>query len=482
MHRRQALFVLFQPPSPLPPALGFLSRGVVIDFPDQPPHGWSQASVGRLGQPHPHLFTEEIRYDCSEPRDLYYLPFPIDRRTYAVVQGDFFTFYRLGSGWVLFGRRHGNCFQLPALDFNEFRTSAVRGWARPLPSLPKGGGPVAVFCHWQGGSWDPTPFQDLEWVDWGALRVPRNALRPPIVSESILEPAAKLPLLNLGLRRCSTPRSPGLVPPPTLSSPPTCAEDSYVASLKGVARRSLGASMQGEVQLGHQGKKFHFLQGRLAHFQWGHRPEQRIGPVRSWIEVEGRRVPFVGVSSVAIEGDREWGLRESLVAESVFFLQPGRMVVDYLLIEDMPELIVSLSVRWPVFRRPVEVNAWAPWEFPLGAFGPFHRPQTGVYTNGSWEPLARADSPAVGTALRVTDRGQSILFRFYQGQCYRPHFLSHRWSAGRLWLNPEGSYHPTTSQELDGYTEHYNWALRWQDFGDWPPEPEGLVLPPLIQN
>ncbi len=486
MLRQQALCVVFAQDSPtFPESLRFIPRGIMVGNGDGIPQGWLQVPPGRLGLAHGYLFQEEIERDCAVPGGVIYLPPPLSGISPALVQADFITLVSRGDRHFLVGRKSGLYFKLEARDLNPFRQNSLQRHISTPPPLPGNRGVAVFFCHWQGGYWDEKTFSGIEWIGWEELKANRQSA--DILEEVLptLQLSQKKESVELGYRRCQPQAAQDLLKsPPVTTSHSHCFEDAYISSIKGVAKRNLAASMQGEAQLAVKDLVYRFQQGRLAEFSWGPAKNQKTGRVQSWIEIEGRKIFFVGVSSVAIEGDHEWGLRESLVAESPLFLQPGRLVVDYLLTDRTDELSVSLSIRWPVFRRAVRITGWAPWELPLGRFGLFEKYEIRALNEDGWQNITEMPAVARCLALRLSQQGSGVGFRFYQGQSHRPHFLPIRKQGGAIWINPEGSYDPLDSQELEGYTEHHNWALfrSNQESTTWSAEPADLFISPLVQK
>lgn len=467
-----------------PEALKFIPHGIVVGNLKNLPQGWELAQKGRLGLPHGFLFREEIERDVSDLSGLVFLPPPLSDLTQAKIGANFVSLVFGEDKTYLMGRKDRNFFMLPAVDLNQFRQSALQRQTSLASKLFRGRGVVVFYCQWQGGHWNERLFSELEWLDWGSLNPSRHSSPSLPQSLPILVPKLKKESIELGRQRCQPESTQGLNTSPAKVSHSQCSEEAYIASIKGVAKRNLAASMQGESQLNHHNLTLRLVQGRLASFPWGEAKHQAAGQVQSWIEVEGRKIFFVSVSSVAIEGDNSWGLRESLVAESPLFVQSGRLVVDYLFSDHTDELSVSLSVRWPVFRRPVTLTGWAPWELPLGTFGLFQKYEIETLDEDGWKPTRDLPVVARCLALRLSQQNAGLGFRFFQGQSHRPHFLPIRKQGGTVWINPEGSYDSVDSRELEGYTEHHNWALfrAPQRFSDWPPEPDDLFVPPLIQK
>jgi hypothetical protein len=488
MFQQQAHFLLISNDRiEFPNELKFISQGSCIGNINNLPEGWINLPLGQLGKPHAFLFRDEIRFDCENSSNLNYFPAPLAPESLTSIKNDFVTLvWQASNQIILEGRLKGNYFNYPALDFNSFQRDPLKPSTDLNKVFFREKKPLIFVCFWKGGQWVSDQFKNFNWVSLSQLQLP--SCHPSsflCLADWVSQPGYKCHMVEIGYLRSSTEsRVKGLKSSPVKTRPLLPSTEHYSNSLPGVAERSLNASMQGESVLDFENKKFYFQQGRLAGFQWGTKPNQGIGKVKSWIEVEGKKIYFVSVSSVAISGEREWGLRESLILESSYFSQPGRLVIDYLFVDDHPELIVSLSVKWPVFKKSARVTSWSPWELTLGKFSFWDKVKLQAYTEEGWKLMKNSVQHVRCMAIHLSQYQNALTFRYFQGNCHRPHDLFLDTSGGKIVINPEGSYFPLMSHELDGYMEHYNWALGWatQPFESWPKEPDEVLLPSSISR
>lgn len=479
MRPRVLCLALFRRAVDFPSALRGIPVGVAVGPVSRLPEGWIRASTGRLGLPHAYLLRQEREEDLRTLPGLIYLPGPSSRHILPEGIRDVLLLAQDAKGdQFLEGRKAGRDFRVPAYDLNLYRRVPVHSFRLSTRPRPPWG---AFLLDWDGGEWDEAFLNSYQWLSWEHFSPPPPA--SVAVDETLpLSPDLKAGAVEVGLRRAQEPTPLGLTPPPVRTTPFHQTTDDPLSTLEGVVPRDLTSSMQGESRILHGGREVVFRQGRLNHCLWGSGADQRCGPVRSWIEVEGRRYGFVSVSSFAIESDREWGLRESLVVNSPHFSHPGRLVVDYLAFEGQPELVISLSVQWPQFARETTVTAWAPWEIRLGKLPLLTQATMQLYHEGRWGTVDRSNRVFTCQALRVSWKGSGLTFRFLQGLCHRPHWLPWRQQHREIWLNPEGSYTPVPSSRLSGWVEHHLWAIRWetQPFEQWPPEPPGALISPMV--
>lgn len=241
----------------------------------------------------------------------------------------------------------------------------------------------------------------------------------------------------------------------------------FEETLGGIRKRALVASTQGTSDMREAGLAVRFQGGHLQRIL-GAKEEVLCTSAASYLEWKGKRRTFRTNSAFTLAGDFSFGLRESLVLEDPDLAEPARMIIDYYFVEDSPEFFASVTVRWPRWKVPGPVSAWAPLE--LGLFPLKDRKALTCRT--LW-PDGKSDD-----VLLDTKKGQGLLsgtnflfscgetalvLGFPQNQTPRPHRLS--WRLGKegsqkvLFVNPEGGTGPRPCEEWEGIEEHFSFYL-----------------------
>jgi hypothetical protein len=231
---------------------------------------------------------------------------------------------------------------------------------------------------------------------------------------------------------------------------------------KGSTEKALVAHMQGEVTLAGAGFDVHLVGGRFCGLsRRGVRVTPAI-PAASYLVVRGRRLSFRTRSSISFEGDSGTGLREDLSLEGPY---GGRLVLEYTFSGDLPELLVSGSIRYPAFPRGALVTECTPLAFPLAEMQRGSLPEVAVRCPDGSSAVYRVRErvgwqPVPGMEWTVEGRGGPVRLHTAPGEEKRWGLCFFRATprGGKLLLeaNPFGNPRPADGEGLGGTVEPFS--------------------------
>jgi hypothetical protein len=154
-----------------------------------------------------------------------------------------------------------------------------------------------------------------------------------------------------------------------------------------------------------------------------------------------------------------------MAIEAPFIIRKGELTIDYFFIDDIPDLIMNINIRYPVFRTGTEVKSFAPLE---------------IIFEDCWnrtEKIHAAYPDSEESKVNLKNiRGQhscfdlaGIFFNFiFRGQPLSVSFLSNsglietlpvKVNGKDLHINIRGSYKALNAEELNGFEEEFTTVL-----------------------
>jgi hypothetical protein len=251
----------------------------------------------------------------------------------------------------------------------------------------------------------------------------------------------------------------GLKTPQENELPPTGTEHTQPEG------RNFIANMTGTTLLNGEQQQIELEGGRFKNIIHDQTPLLCGKPASSYITADEKAV-FEQLTSFSFENSTMRGLREVLTLENSFCEQEGKIVVDYLFIDNYGSLLISLYVSYPVLKKTPEViTSFAPFELALFAFNKHEAVRVhsyypdGKYYTGYIE--AHSDQYDLTGARFVFTHGERafiIIFPSLEEVPIEvlPVKVIREGKQFVLFINPRGSYRPCLPRALSGIDEHFN--------------------------
>lgn len=197
-------------------------------------------------------------------------------------------------------------------------------------------------------------------------------------------------------------------------------------------------------------------------------------PSATYLHIAETVYPFEPQGAYSFEREEVRGLREVLSLDTELSSEPGKIVTDYLLVEDGPSLVVSCDIDYPVFPKQVPIREYAPLEIPIFLVDADDVVGIrGYYPDGRWYSLELPVHPRTyelpGTLFqfRKDDIVFTVEFPFVETSPIEVLPIRMRQHKKGLFLtaNPRGSYYPGSSDGMSGFHEHFSLLLRAETDG-----------------
>lgn len=239
-----------------------------------------------------------------------------------------------------------------------------------------------------------------------------------------------------------------------------------VDSCKTPVERTLIADMPGTVVIKEHNFEAEFRNGRFTNIIAGTRPVLAGIPARSYLDINGSRYEFESAGVYSFESEEVRGLRETLLVCTPFTVNEGKLVIDYMFIEEYPGLFISADIQYPEFNKQCIVDAHAPLELSLFTCGHHDTAAfSGFYPDGtnysSSLPCAEHvyDFPAQRFLINREDAAFTMSFPPIQNIPVEiipvKIGMQKQKKESLVSINPKGSYRPADARFLSGFSEHF---------------------------
>ncbi len=242
------------------------------------------------------------------------------------------------------------------------------------------------------------------------------------------------------------------------------------SALNRLKDRDLIANMPGQVEhVNHQYSAV-FNSGRFCGFRQKQIPDLLIREAQSYLEYTEGRIAFEKVSAFSIEDTHLCGMREILTAPTpIPEAQPGRITVDYLFPEDIEEMLLLATVRYPDLPPDSRVSSYIPLEIALFTLRQGER----LLIRGNedsplayqWPlPLREGIFQFPGNCFTVQKENQEVSISFPQaGQKITEGLIFRIQSKKRdtytLTLCPDAGFGDISASEVSGFETHFSMLI-----------------------
>jgi len=246
------------------------------------------------------------------------------------------------------------------------------------------------------------------------------------------------------------------------------ANGNFTLQTPPIKGRSFIANMSGTVNLGEADMEAVIFEGKLKNFSVRGKEVLIDECSSSYISYPKRQFSFEQSGIFSFEDEMSRGLREISGIDLPDSRSPGKLMIDYYLLNEFPALFISVFITYPELRSVQTIQSYSPLEIPLFRITPGHTVMLeALFPDG--EKYSQK-LPAIsgyyrfpGKTFILTCGESNLLVDFTDYECRRVNLLPVRIRKIKkdylLYINPGGSYCSCPSTLIEGVEEHFTLML-----------------------